>query len=317
MCSSDLSENHGDIIYTEGFQNYLQAMGFDIFLCRGADPESKGRVEAVIKYAKNGFAKHRIFVDDDSFNKECLAWLKRTGNANEHGTTKKIPAEVFAIEKEHLIPVSEYSFSKPSDPSITYSVRKDNVVLYKSNRYRVPLGTYKKGKRVHIVREAGDILIIDAATGVLYARHPFCQGKGELIGESSRAHRDKSKTILEQEENVKKLFDHCDGIDGFLSAIHSKKRRYYRDQLGVIRYLFTEWDAELIKQALTYCIDHELYSAGDLKSAICYLASVEHEKEHAASRGGVPLPEKYRGGSPPVRDLSEYERAMERRAANG
>ena len=306
-----VSENHGDIIYTEGFQNYLQAMGFDIFLCRGADPESKGRIEAVIKYAKNGFAKHRIFVDDDSFNKECIVWLERTG------TTKKIPAEVFAIEEEHLIPVSEYSFSKPSDPSITYSVRKDNVVLYKSNRYRVPLGTYKKGKQVHVIREAGDILIIDAVTGVLYARHPFCRGKGELIGESSRAHRDKSKTILEQEETVKKLFDHCDGIDGFLSAIHKEKRRYYRDQLGVIRYLFTEWDAELIKQALVYCIDHELYSAGDLKSACCYLSSVEHEKEHAASRGSVPLPEKYRGGSPPIRDLREYERAMERRAANG
>lgn len=39
-----VSENHGDIIYTEGFQSYLNATGFSIFLCHGADPESKGRI---------------------------------------------------------------------------------------------------------------------------------------------------------------------------------------------------------------------------------------------------------------------------------
>ena len=55
----------------------------------------------------------------------------RTGNAKVHETTKKIPAEVFALEKEYLIPVSEYSFVKPVNASINYLVRKDNVVLYK------------------------------------------------------------------------------------------------------------------------------------------------------------------------------------------
>ena len=94
-----VSENHGDIILTEGFQNYLNATGCDLFLCHGADPESKGKIEAVIKYAKNNFAKHRILDDIDSFNIACLEWLERTGNAEEHGTTKKIPAEVFTVEK--------------------------------------------------------------------------------------------------------------------------------------------------------------------------------------------------------------------------
>ena len=84
-----VSENNGDIIYTEGFQNYLDAVGFRIYLCRGADPEAKGKIEAVIKYAKNGFAKHRILDNIDDFNRDCIAWLERTGNAEEHGTTKK------------------------------------------------------------------------------------------------------------------------------------------------------------------------------------------------------------------------------------
>lgn len=313
-----VSENHGDIIYTEGFQNYLNATGFDIFLCHGADPESKGRIEAVIKYAKHGFAEHRILDDIDDFNRDCIAWLERTGNAEEHGTTKKIPAEVFAIEKEYLIPVSEYSFTKPSDNSISYQVRKDNVVLYKSNRYRVPKGTYKPGRRVFMIAEGDMVSIIDTQTGVLYAKHPLSTGKGELIGESSRAGRDKSKTILELEDIVKELLGDCDGkTEPYLSRIHREKRRYYRDQLGVIRNLFDEWDAGLIQKALVYCTEQELYSAGELSSAVAYMSLLEEEKQNKSGTHAVRLPEKYRGGSPQIRDLGIYEEAMERRVVNG
>ena len=313
-----VSENHGDIIYTEGFQNYLNAVGFDIFLCHGADPESKGRIEAVIKYAKYGFAKHRIFTDIDALNQDCLDWLERTGNAEEHGTTKKIPAEVFAIEKDYLIPVSEYSFVKPTDTSITYQVRKDNVVLYKSNRYRVPKGTYKEGKKVFVIPEGDSISIVDAVTGMLYARHPICTGKGELIGKSSRPYRDKSKTILELEKSVIELLGEREGRAAlYLSKIHREKQRYYRDQLGVIKNLFDEWDAHLIKKALDYCIDQELYSAGELSSATVYMSSLEDEKKNKTILHAGQLPEKYRGGAPKVRDLRIYEDAMERRIANG
>lgn len=113
-------------------------MKFDIFLCHGADSESKGLIENVVKYAKHGFAEHRILRNIDSFNADCIAWLKRTGNRKKHGTTQKIPAEVFALEKEQLIPVSEYSFVVAANDSIDYQVRKDNIVLYKGNRYYEP-----------------------------------------------------------------------------------------------------------------------------------------------------------------------------------
>lgn len=313
-----VSENHGDIIYTEGFQSYLDVMGFEIFLCHGSDPESKGRVEAVIKYAKYGFAKHRILDDIDTFNRDCISWLERTGNAEEHGTTKKIPAEVFAIEKEYLTPVSEYSFAKPSDSSITYQVRKDNVVLYKSNRYRVPKGTYRKGLRVYMIVDGDTVSAVDVETGVLYAKHTISTGKGELVGESSRSCRDKSKTILELEDSVKELLGDCDGsTDPFLTRIHYEKRRYYRDQLGVIKNLFDEWEPELIQKALIYCTEQELYSAGELSSATAYMALLEHEKENTPGDRVVRLPAKYRGGSPQIRDLSIYEEAMERGTVNG
>ena len=309
-----VSENNGDIIYTEGFQNYVNEVKFDIFLCHGADPESKGLIENVVKYAKHGFAEHRIFRDIDSFNADCIAWLKRTGNKKAHGTTKRIPAEVFALEKEHLIPVSEYNFAVAANDSIDYQVRKDNIVLYKGNRYRVPKGTYSPGKRVFMVVSDETVSITDTLTGEIYATHPLCHEKGKLIGQK-RDDRDKSKSLQEQECLIQQLFQKDELVSPFLEHIHQAKPRYYRDQLGVIRKLFEEWDVELLIQGLHYCSEKELYSAGELKSSIIYLDQLKtapKKKENLTA-----LPSKYRGNTPEIRNLGVYEQAMERSVVNG
>lgn len=309
-----VSENHGDIIYTEGFQNYLNEVKFDIFLCRGADPESKGKVENVVKYTKHNFAKHRIFRDIDSFNADCIAWLRRTGNVKRHGTTKKIPAEVFKFEREYLIPISEYSFVRADNETITYQVRKDNIVLYKGNRYRVPKGTYSPGKKVLMVVNEGIVSITDPLTGEIYASHPICYEKGKLIGQK-REDRDKSKTIQEQELLLQELFLHDELLMSFLEHIHEEKPRYYRDQLGVIRRLFEEWNTEMLIEGLHYCSERELYSAGDLKSTVIYFQQLKSDKN--IKKIHTTLPAKYCGNKPQVRDLRIYEDAMERGVVNG
>ncbi len=134
-----VSENYGDVIYTQEFERYRQLMKFKVHLCRGADPQSKGKVEAVVKYIKNNFAAHRTFSNLASFNEGCLNWLARTGNATIHGITKKIPAQVFLLEKQYLQPISQ-AINLPVN-ILTRGVRKDNTILYHSNRYSIPLET--------------------------------------------------------------------------------------------------------------------------------------------------------------------------------
>lgn len=307
-----VSENHGDIIYTEGFQNYVDEVKFDIYLCKGSDPESKGKVENVVKYAKNNFAKHRTFTDIESFNYDCIAWLARRANKEKHGTTKQIPAEMFNLEKNHLMPVNEYSFDTAINESISYQVRKDNVVLYKGNRYRVPKGTYAPGKKVHMLIDNDIVSITDCLTKEVYATHPLCHDKGKLIGQK-REERDKSKSILELEQLIQNLFDDNELVMPFLEHIHQEKPRYYRDQLGVIRKLFEEWNCETVLKGLEYCTERELYSAGDLKSSVIYLDQIKSKKDKPLIK--TELPSKYRGDAPEIRDLSVYEQAMDGRGA--
>lgn len=315
-----VSENNGDIIYTSGFQNYLDQVKFAVYLCRKSDPQSKGPVENVVKFAKHGFAEHRTLTNIDSFNDECLAWLRRTANHDVHQTTRKRPDEVFAIEKEYLQPVSEYSFEAAANDSISYPVRIDNIVLYKGNRYRVPVGTYHDDLRVYMMvnEETDEVSITDIATGEVYATHSICHDKGKLIGHASRNYRDKSKTIIAQEDALKALFDNDTQAGSFLEQIHKEKPRYYRDQLGIIKKLFEEWNKADILKGVKYCCERNLYSAGDLKSCIIYLTQVKTDEYKRTSRDGTTLPEKYMGDKTDLRPLSVYEKAFdERRAVNG
>lgn len=107
-----VSENNGDLIFTREFAAYVKKQKFQIHMCRKQDPESKGRIENVVGFVKKNFAKHRTFHNLDKLNEECMAWLDRTGNGKEHNSTKKIPAEVFVLEKQHLRPALEKYFGR-------------------------------------------------------------------------------------------------------------------------------------------------------------------------------------------------------------
>ena len=91
----------------------------------------------MVKFIKRNFASHRLFTDIKTWNQSFLDCLDRTGNYNVHGTTKKIPAQVFLEEQQYLRPVPTMTIT---EEIITRTVRKDNTVLYKGNRYSVPLG---------------------------------------------------------------------------------------------------------------------------------------------------------------------------------
>ncbi|MCM3365129.1 IS21 family transposase, partial [Niallia sp. MER TA 168] len=85
-------------------------------------------------------------------------------NYNVHHTTKKRPVEVHALEKQHLTPVSSLlSFESNLVNSITRAVHKDNIIRYQSNRYSVPLGTYRpRGDNTVYIETQGEELIIRA-----------------------------------------------------------------------------------------------------------------------------------------------------------
>jgi transposase len=302
------SENHGDLLFTHEFASYLQKREFRIRMCRKQDPESKGRTENVVKYVKRNFARHRLFANLDKLNEDCVAWLHRTGNATIHHTTKKIPAEVFALEKEHLRPVHTKINSLPS--SITRTVRKDNTIWYEGNRYSVPLGTYDgTDKQVSIqVTESGHLAIRDLDSGHLLAEHPLATGNGQLV-QNTNHKRDRTKGIAAYIQTVAAAFPDPAAATPFLNEIYSRKPRYIRDQLQLVQRAVEPAEPEAVTKALAYCIQYRLYRATDFADA------VEHYKrpkqQEILSEGPLRLlsdgDEAKRKVKPQIREFDAYK----------
>ena len=306
-----VSENHGELIYTGEFASYLQKRKFKVRMCRRADPESKGKVEKTVDFVKDNFASNRIFYSIDRWNEDCLKWLKRRGNGKVHGTTRKIPAEVFLEEKKYLKPVLEKIISKTSSLSITYQVRKDNTVPIQGNRYTVPRGTYKGPNTSVGVQKIGGthVIIYDINTQKEIARHEVPTTKGNLVSNNNHR-RDNTKKIGELIENVIKKFNNLDNAAIFLNAIHIDKPRYIRDQLMLIDSVLKTVDENVADKALNYCLTNKLYSAVDFKdAAVHYSRTVDVEenfKDMQPLKGLTESAAKALSAKAQIRDLNEY-----------
>jgi transposase len=281
-----VSENHGDIIYTKEFEAYRRKEGFRVHVCRGGDPESKGKIENVIQFIKKSFAKHRVYTTLDDWNEQGHLWLSRRGNGKIHNTTKKRPAEVFQEEKHHLQPVRELisvtAGDKPINKpnlSIPRVVRKDNTILYKANRYSVPLGTYSAfGKEVTVHIKEGIIRIVDPETGEMIGTHRLHAEKGKLIQETNHT-RDRSKGIQAYMETTAAQFANEKLARMYLEKVKERFPRYMRDQLQLINKQWKEQSTERINQALEECQKRRLYSAPEFQDMIIYLNGQNAGKE--------------------------------------
>lgn len=281
-----VSENYGDVIYTYEFEKFRQSMGFEVRLCRAADPESKGRIEAVVKFFKNNFAKNRLFMGLRTWDESFEDWLLRTGNGRVHSVTKKIPAQVFAAEAKSLKPVLIIKNSSSSS-SITRLVHKDNTVFFEGNRYTVPVGTYKPGLEVELIVRDGLLRITDPYGDIVYAEHPVSMEKGRLV-KNNNHRRDRAEKIDRLYENAIKKFKDEQKARKFLQKIRELKSRYVRDQYLLILKILESEQEEAISQALTYCCENELFSAVDFRDAVQYFNPKDKDKIRAESIEKLP-----------------------------
>jgi len=296
-----VSENAGDLILTEEFSAYNQYAGFSIRLCRVHDPESKGKIEAVIKYVKNNFLSCREYPGISRLNSDGLAWLERTANEKKHETTKTVPNRVFLEESKHLKPVP--TLSEPPQPQ-TAIVRPTNVVHYRQNRYAMPKGTYFPGRKARIEtdEEKGTVSFYDSESGELLACHTIHYGVGKGVGLPRNAERFKETKYETLKVTVLQWFEGVPEAEGYIDRVTEKYPRYVRDQLSIIRKTQEIYSKSELERALAYCIERELYSANDLRDTLEYF----RREEPLSVTVEIRLPAKYSAVRAEVRPLSAY-----------
>lgn len=95
-----------------------------------------------------------------------------------HETTKRIPADVFATEREFLraLPPSITT----DDETILRTVCKDITIVYEADRYSVPLDTFTNQKEVRIEVKDGTLHIL-TVFGKPICENSISTGRGMLV----------------------------------------------------------------------------------------------------------------------------------------
>lgn len=261
-----VSENNGDLILTAVFRQYVRSKGFKLHFCRKSDPESKGKVENVIKYIKNNFLYNRIFHNEETLNDEAIAWLARTANALPHSFTKKVPREEWLIERPML---KAFTPEKIVMPMITYLVRKDNTISWKGNFYSVPFGTHRgKGSFVVVRQEDNKLVIMKTGSLDELCRHTIPAEKGlKVISTDHKRNKEVEVEVLMLE--VANLFSNPIAAKHWLEEIYKVRARYMRDQLQLIQQVLTQTELiSIANDAMHFCHRNNIYSASDFKAIV-------------------------------------------------
>lgn len=276
-----VEENLGDVLLTSDFKAYCQQMDFEPVFCRKSDPESKGKVENVVKYVKNNFLSGRTYTGDEELNKTALSWLMRTGNGKQHAGTKKVPQQEWHIEREYLQALKPVTTN--TEVNLTrYKVRKDNTIHYKSNFYTLPLGTYQsQDSWVFLNEKAGEIRLYDQNNSLL-TTHALYIGQGQTIRNTDHE-RDKSQSIPLLKQEVLRLLSADEKGQLLIEQLSKAKPRYLRDSLLVLKKHLPDFDMSTIEKTVDFCLDQNVYNANRMVEIGKY-----HQQENSQTAKPIP-----------------------------
>jgi transposase len=302
-----VDENLGDLLLTRDFKNYVFEQEFRLHFCRKSDPQSKGKVENVVKFVKNNFLYGRSYYDIETLQAQVIGWLARTGNGMLHSTIRKVPMEEWAIEKEHLCP---WVTVKVLPVFIMRYVRLDNTISYQGNFYSLPQGTYRKDAMVMIWLKDNELHIHDDQRKFL-CRHQVAQSKGNKIINTDHK-RDKSKKLKDLTAETAGLFSNPTLAAEYFELIRQVKARYLRDQVQAIGKAIEGRSKELVNQVLDKCVRERYLSAATFSELLTM--HEEEDKNITAPTGKIILLDSASTRkaeiTPDKSDLGNYEQAF-------
>jgi len=156
--SAILKASFYEPVYQQAYKDFATYYSFSPIPCRTRRPNDKGKVESGIKFIKNNFFKGRTFASGADLDCQLKAWNMAI-NGRIHGTTRKVPLEVFTGKEKSCLsslPPVRFAISKIS----TRKVYHDCHIYVDYNYYSVPYEYV--GKKV-------DIELTDSLVRVFYA----------------------------------------------------------------------------------------------------------------------------------------------------
>jgi transposase len=151
------TDERGEIVWNPVFWDFTRYWGFTPRLCRPYRAQTKGKIEASVKYIRRNFLcglQGREPGGLDDFNAELRRWVWEVANQRVHGTTHepvmaRWDADQFALQPVDRRPPYPYADDK------LYTVARDAYVAWQASRYSVPWSY--AGKEVWVRDQGCDV----------------------------------------------------------------------------------------------------------------------------------------------------------------
>ena len=230
-----IKEEYRELVLNNAFARYATYAGFNIRACEGYDPESKGKVEAGVKFAENNGFYAEEFENWGGLQRYTLEWLDTIANQRVHGTTKQIPQVLFDTqEKAYLKPYQLSNYTYDYSVHITRKADKTGLLSWNGNKYSVPM-VYQKSD-VCVKEEDGVLIIFEPGSQQEIARHTLSKLKGQIIKNTAH-YRDLSELTADLEAKVIEALDDTTGRL-LCHLLKTTSPHIYKDQLrGALKVL--------------------------------------------------------------------------------
>jgi len=256
-----VTPNFYEPIIQEQYAGFLEYYGSAPITSRPYRPQDKGKVESGIKYMKNNFLPrihHRNF---DQLAKDLASWNDNICNVRVHGTTRKVPLEVFTqVEGKTLLPLPPQRYEH-----FEMEHRKVAVyhhIVYKYNYYSVP---HEHTGEELMIRSNGSILRIYKDHQEI-ALHSINSGQGQYI--TREEHKPPNKQRRSREYYLEKASQIGPSAILFLESAEEHKPRHWHDMIRGVISLTKDHDPQAVEQACQRALDFGAISYQTVKNIL-------------------------------------------------
>ncbi len=250
------SELYGEVIKTRVFEDFCTEQDLKLWVCRKADPESKGPIENSVGFVKKNFFSAREITCIDDVWRSLPGWLERK-NKRIHQATFCIPLTIFEeVEKDALQPMLPSVYAVSPNAFTEYNVGSMPYVTYKSCKYSVPREyayTTVKYKVIGV-----QIHIYDSNLKFICS-HYLSERRGS-VNQLPEHRKETGGDCIEVTERLRKKWN-CYDFQHFINGVKKENPRYAADQLRAIERFLNEESPNLgfVAEVLRECCENYRY----------------------------------------------------------
>ena len=252
------------VVPTADYVRFATHYGFRPDFCEGADPESKGVVEALCRYAQVDFVVPAGgWGNEAEANADARAWCAEV-NAQLHSEIAAVPDDRLVEERQVLRPLP--TLRSPLQRGEARKVDKLATVRFGSARYSAPKELV--GRSVEVVAVDGEIQICHG--GELVASHPLvAPGECSIVDEHyGGPRRSPARGVRPRSGPERAFLALGSAAEGFLRAAAAAGTSKLGTELALITGLEAAWGRDALVAALERAVQFRRFRASDVRSIL-------------------------------------------------